>query len=41
MNRKIIESFMKDSRDMASLVYGICDEVIVLRLDLIKETLED
>ncbi|MWK60585.1 ISLre2 family transposase, partial [Pseudomonas otitidis] len=38
---KIIESFMKDPKDMASFVYGIRDEVIALGLDLIKETLED
>ena len=38
---KIIESFMKDPKDMASFVYGIHDEVIALGLDLIKETLED
>lgn len=38
---KIIESFMKDPRDMASFVYGIRDEVTALGLDLIKETLED
>ena len=38
---KIIESFMKDPKDMASFVYGIRDEVITLGLDLIKETLED
>ena len=35
---KIIESFMKDPKDMASFVYGIRDEVIALGLDLIKET---
>ena len=38
---KIIESFMKDPKDMASFVYGIRDEVTALGLDLIKETLED
>ena len=38
---KIIESFMKDPKDMASFVYGIRDEVVALGLDLIKETLED
>ena len=38
---KIIESFIKDPKDMASFVYGIRDEVIALGLDLIKETLED
>ena len=38
---KIIESFMKNPKDMASFVYGIRDEVIALGLDLIKETLED
>lgn len=38
---KIIESFMKDPKDMASFVYGIRDEMIALGLDLIKETLED
>ena len=38
---KIIESFMKDPKDMASFVYGVRDEVIALGLDLIKETLED
>lgn len=32
---------MKDPKDMVSFVYGICDEVIDLGLDLIKETLED
>lgn len=38
---KIIESFMKDPKDMASFVYGIRNEVIALGLDLIKETLEN
>lgn len=38
---KIIVSFMKDPKDMASFVYGIRDEVITLGLDLIKKTLED
>ena len=33
---KIIESFMKNPKDMASFVYGIRDEVIALGLDLIK-----
>ena len=38
---KIIESFMKDPKDVASFVYGIRDEVVALGLNLIKETLED
>ena len=38
---KIIESFMIASKDMASFVYGIRDEVIALGLNLIKKTLED
>ena len=38
---KVIESFIKDPKDMASFVYGIRDEVTALGLDLIKETLED
>ena len=37
---KIIESFMKNPKDMASFVYGIRDEEIALGLDLIKETLK-
>ena len=27
---KVIESFMKDPKDMASFVYGVRDEVIAL-----------
>jgi len=38
---KIIESLMKDPKDMASFVYGVCDDVIALGLDIIKVTLED
>ena len=38
---KVIESFIKDPKDMASCVYGVRDEVIALGLDIIKETLED
>ena len=33
---KIIESFMKAPKDMASFVYGIRNEVIALGLDFIK-----
>ena len=36
---KIIESFMKDPKDMASFVYGILDEAITLGLNLIKVVL--
>ncbi len=38
---KVREGFMKNPKDMASLVYGIRDEVITLGLDIIRETLED
>ena len=40
-SEKVIESFIKDPKDMASFVYGVRDEVIALGLDIIKETLED
>ena len=38
---KIIESFIKDPKDMASFVTGIRDEVVSLGLSVIQETLED
>lgn len=38
---KVRENFMRNPADMASLVYGIQEEVIRLGLDMIKETLED
>jgi len=38
---EVIESFIKDPKDMASLVYGIQKEVIALGLAIIKETLEE
>ena len=38
---KIIEKFMKNPKDKATLVYGIRDEVIAFGLVVIKETLED
>ena len=36
-----IEGFMKNPKDMAAFIYGIRDEVILLGLDIIRETLED
>lgn len=38
---KVIENFLKNPKDMASLVHGIQDVVIKLGLDIIRETLED
>ena len=38
---KVIESFLQDPKNFASLVYGIKENVIQLGLNIIKETLED
>lgn len=38
---KVIENFLKNPKDMASLVSGIEKEVVSLGLDIIRETLED
>lgn len=40
-SEKIIENFLKNPKNMASLVHGIQDVVIKLGLDIIRETLED
>ena len=38
---KVIESFLQDPKNFASLVYGVQENVIQLGLNIIKETLED
>lgn len=38
---KVIEKFLQNPKDMASLVYGVQESVIQLGLNIIKETLED
>lgn len=38
---EVVESFIKNPKDMASFVYGIKDSVIQLGLNIIQETLED
>lgn len=38
---KVIEIFLQEPKDFASLVYGIQENMIQLGLDIIKETLED
>lgn len=38
---KVIEIFLQDPKDFASLVYGVQENVIQLGLNIIKETLED
>ena len=38
---KVIEKFLQNPKDMASLVYGVQENVIQLGLNIIKETLED
>jgi len=38
---KVIEEFIKEPQKMAEFVYGIRDEMILLALEIIKETLED
>lgn len=38
---EVVETFMKNPTDLASLVYGIRDEVVALGLGILKESLEE